>query len=449
MRPTFVLRGVRVLDPLSGRDDERRDVWFEDGRLLAIDARIDKGGVAVIDLDASGGRHGAVLSPGFIDLHAHLREPGDPDAETVSSGARAAAAGGFTQVVAMANTDPPIDAPERVAEACAHAGGAAVRVLQVAALSRGLSGSELTDIRGCIAAGAVAISDDGRNAATPRLLVDALRTAGASARAVLVHPEDEEAIAQINNAHGSVVRCAQRPPGTESRAVDLAIRALAHAGAGRLHLQHLSTAESVETLRRARDGGLAVTAEVTPHHLGMWQPVAQPPEPAALLKVNPPLRTEHDRNAMVHALREGVIDAVATDHAPHRRVEKGADYDSAAPGMIGLETALAACITIGGMGGNWLPALVERLTAGPYRALGAGSGVFEPRLHTGEPATCVVFDPDAEWVVGAEPSASRSSNTPLLGERLRGKVLLTLVDGRIAYHDASRLQLAAETAAHA
>lgn len=446
MSPTFVLRGVRVLDPLSGRDDARRDVWFADGRLVAIDGHIEAEGVAVIDMEAHAG-HRAVLCPGFTDLHAHLREPGDPDAETVSSGGRAAAAGGFTQVVAMANTRPPIDSPQRVAEARALANGAAVRVLQVAALTRGLEGTELTDIGGCIAAGAVAISDDGRNAATPRLVVDALRAAAASSRTVLIHPEDEEAIAQINGVHGSVVRCAERPPATESRAVDLAMRALTHAGTGRLHLQHISTVESVEALRRARDGGLAVTAEVTPHHLGMWQPVARPPEPSSLLKVNPPLRSEHDRNALVHALRDGLIDAVATDHAPHRRDAKGADYASAAPGMIGLETALAVCLTIGGMGGAWLPALVERLTAGPYRVLGGDSGLAEPRLRTGEPATCVVFDPDAEWVVGVEPSASRSRNTPLAGERLRGKVLLTVIDGRIAYHDAQRLRLAAESPA--
>jgi dihydroorotase len=167
-----------------------------------------------------------------------------------------------------------------------------------------------------------------------------------------------------------------------------------------------------------------------------------------LLKVNPPLRTEEDRAALVHALRSGLIDAVATDHAPHRSVEKGDDYAAAAPGMVGLETALSACLTIGGMGGEWLAVLIHRLTAGPYRVLGPSAGAAEPRLRIGEPASCVLFDPDAQWVVGTEPPASKSANTPLMGERLRGKVLLTIAGGRVAYHDQARLPMSLERTAH-
>jgi dihydroorotase len=444
-----ILRGVRVIDPLARLDTTGQDVWIEAGRIIGIYRGIRQTGMPVVDLTPAPGRAPCVLCPGFIDLHAHLREPGDEAAETIVTGARAGAAGGFTHLVAMANTKPPVDTPDRVARAIARAADAPIDVLQAAAMTAGLEGNALVDIARCIKAGAVAISDDGRNAASPRLLARALRDAARSSRPVLVHPEDEEAIAQINATHGSVALSPDRPPETEARAVDLAIRALAHVGAGRLHLQHISTADTVEAVGRAKQRGLALTAEVTPHHLGMWQPVAEPPDPHSLLKVNPPLRTEHDRTALIHALRDGTIDAVATDHAPRTAAEKAVAYADAAPGMVGLETALAMCLTLGAMGEEWLPTLVERLTAGPYRVLGASSGIAEPRLRIGEDATCTLFDPDEPWVVGDEPMQSGSRNTPLLGVELRGRVLLTIARGRAVYHDAARLQLPAEVVASA
>ena len=445
----FILRGVRVIDPLARLDAHGQDVWIDSGRIVAIYHHIDEGSVPVVDLTPAPRAEECVLCPGFIDLHTHLREPGDEESETVKSGARAAAAGGFTSIVAMANTRPPIDTPERVADAYARAVDAPGAVLQVAALSRDAAGAKLTDVQGCLAAGAVAIGDDGRNAASPRLVVQALQRAAKGGRPVMIHPEDEEAIAQINDATGSVVRCVDRPPQVETRAVDVAIRALAHARTGRLHLQHLSTARSVEMVRRAVEQGLEVTAEVTPHHLAMWLPVEAPPEPVSLLKVNPPLRTDADRAALVHALRDGTIDALATDHAPHRAEEKSRDYANAAPGMIGLETALATCLTLGGMGGEWIPTLVERMTAGPHRVLGAAIGIPAPRLHIGEMATAALFDPDAEWTVDAESLRSRSHNTPLLGARLKGRVLLTLSEGRVVHADAERIPVAAGEVAHA
>jgi dihydroorotase len=285
----------------------------------------------------------------------------------------------------------------------------------------------------------VAFSDDGRNAAPERLLADALRLAARLQRAVLVHPEDEGMVAAANPGARSLVRCPERPAACEATAVRSALRALEIAGAGELHLQHLSAAASIDLLRAAREDGAAVTAEVTPHHLSMWLPFESEPDPVGLRKVNPPLRSDRDREAVVQALRDGIIDAVATDHAPHSDADKAGDYADAAPGMIGLETALATCITYGGMGGGWLPVLVERLTSGPYRVLGDAVGLRQPRLRVGESADCVLFDPDEEWQVGAEPLRSRSRNTPLLGMRLRGRVLLTLVDGRVAFVNQSRL----------
>jgi dihydroorotase len=444
-----ILRGVRVIDPLGRLDATGQDVWLDGGKILAIYHHIDAAGVPIVDLTPPAGTDPCVLCPGFIDLHAHLRQPGDDEAETMESGSRAAAAGGFTSVVAMANTSPPIDTPERVAEARLAASNLPVSILQVAALTRDLAGAELVDIRKCIEAGAVAVSDDGRNAVSPRQLAIALAEAAHLSRAVLVHPEDEEMIAQANATQGSVTRSTIRPAETETRAVNLAIRALAHAQSGHLHLQHLSTEGSVASLRRARHQGLWVSAEVTPHHLSMWLPVAEEPDPQGLRKVNPPLRAEHDRNALVRALREGLIEAVATDHAPHRAEEKSGAYADAAPGMIGLETALAACITIGGMGGEWLATLVERLTAGPHRILGPASGVPEPRLRIGESATCTLFDPTSEWIVGETPLESRSRNTPLMGARLRGTVLLTMARGRVIHRNAARVPLTPEQVANA
>jgi dihydroorotase len=444
-----ILRGVRVIDPLGRLDSVGQDVWIDGGKVLAIYHHIEAAGVPVVDLTPAEGMDSCVLCPGFIDLHAHLRQPGDEEAETMQSGARAAAAGGFTHVVAMANTKPPIDTPERVSEAILAARSLQVSILQVAALTRGLEGQELVDIRRCIEAGAVAIGDDGRNAISPRQLAIALTETAHMSRTVLVHPEDEEMIAQANNTQGPITRSPLRPAESETRAVNLAIRALTHARAGHLHLQHLSCEGSVSSLRKARHQGMAVSAEVTPHHLSMWLPSAEEPDPPSLRKVNPPLRAEGDRLALVQALREGVIEAVATDHAPHRAADKSGDYVAAAPGMIGLETALATCLTIGGMGGEWLATLVERLTAGPYRVLGPIAGIAEPRLRIGESATCTLFDPNAEWTVGETPSYSRSNNTPLLGARLRGKVLLTIAGGRVVHQDPVRIPVASELVTNA
>jgi dihydroorotase len=434
-----ILRGVRVLDPLARRDALGQDVWLSEGRIIAIYRRMGEGALPVIDLTPPAGGAPVILCPGFIDLHTHLREPGDEGAETLHSGSRAAASGGFTQVLAMANTVPPIDSPDRVKEATFRAVTASVQVLTGCALTHGLQGQELVDMEACAEAGAAAFSDDGRNAISPRLLSEAIARAAALRRPVLVHPEDEELIAQVNRTQGAVNRCPVRPVEAEVRAVDFALRALAHAGRGHLHLQHLTAAASVEMVRRARESGANVTAEATPHHLAMWLPVESDPDPASLLKVNPPLRTDQDREALIQGLRDGVIDAVATDHAPHRVEEKTLPYDRAAPGMIGLELALAACITLGGMGGDWISTLVERLTVGPYRVLGPAAGLREPRLRIGEAATCVLFDPEEEWTVEPAHLRSASQNTPLLGARLRGRVLMSLVDGALAHHDRRRL----------
>jgi len=440
----LLIRGIRLIDPLAGLDVAGRDVRFEEGRITAVGEGLVAGSLAEVDLTPPAGVEPCVLAPGFIDLHAHLREPGDEAAETLASGAAAAAAGGFTTVVAMANTRPPVDTPERVAAAVARAAGLPVRILPVAALTRGLAGDELVDIPGCYRAGAVAFSDDGRNAAPPSLLTAGLRAAaGCDDRSVLIHAEDEAFIASASppiREHG--VRIAYRPAEAESRAVNTALEALAASGGtGRLHLQHLSTAAAVELVRQARYRGQAVTAEVTPHHLTMSR-ADPPPEPPSLARVNPPLREPADSAALLEALRDGVIDAVATDHAPHTAAAKGIDQASAPPGMIGLETALAICLGAAKPLHDWIAVLVARLTAGPHRVLGPLASLPAPRLRIGEAATCVLFDPGQVWTVGgAETIHSRSSNTPWWGRQLRGQVLLTIVDGRVAHRDTTRLNI--------
>ena len=427
----LVIRGVRVIDPSRDVDAVARDVRIEAGVITAIGGAVDDLGLRVLDLTPSAGQAWCVLCPGFIDLHAHLREPGAERGETIATGARAAAAGGFTQVVAMANTSPPIDSPERVRDAVERAKGAAVDVLTVAAATRGLEGEALVEVEECAEQGAVAFSDDGRNAMAESTLVECLRRAAALGRAVLVHPEAEAMLATAPGAR-AIVRVALRSVDVETAAVEAALRALRTAGTGHLHLQHLSTSHSVDLLTRAKSEGLSVSAEVTPHHLGISAADGGAGDDP-MFKVNPPLRAREHREAVLHALRDGVIDCVATDHAPHEAGEKSLPYADAAPGMIGLETALALCITRAEMGGEWLPVLVDRLTRGPYGVMRTTGHVRGPALQTGEAASCVVFDPDEEWVVGEVPMQSRSRNTPLDGARLRGRVLLTIHDGRVVH----------------
>lgn len=432
------LRGVRVIDPAIDLDAERCDVWIEDGRLMAIDHGPPGNGDEPIDLTPPAGQPACVLCPGFIDLHAHLREPGDAEAETVLSGSAAAAAGGFTTVVAMANTHPPIDTPRHVAEAVQRNGEAQISVLQVAALTHGLAGHRLTDIEECIETGAIAIGDDGRNAASGALLEEGIRIAARHTRPVFVHPEDEEAIARRVGHGVQLPIAAVRPPEVEIRAVATAIAALRSAGTGRLHLQHISTAGAIDLLRHAREAGLVVTAEVTPHHLTMQQSAMDADDP--LRKVNPPIRSADDVEAVRNAVASGLIDAVATDHAPHRAAEKELPYDRAAAGMIGFETALAQCLSIHELAGIGLPRLVAAFTTGPHHVLGAHAPVDMPRLRVDEPATVTLFDPAAEWTVTASALRSRSHNTPLLGSTVRGRVILTMASGRVVHMDDALLK---------
>jgi len=383
---------------------------------------------------------GYLVVPGFIDLHAHLREPGFEDSETVETGAKAALHGGFTTVCAMPNTEPAIDSPGLVAELIARgrsAGGA--RVLPIAAITRGRKGRELADLVELAAAGAVAFSDDGSPVEDPRLFRSALEYSRITGRPVIEHPQ-ELALSARGVMHEGAVSARLGLPGMPAAAEEAAVArdiALAKMSGARLHLTHLSTAGSIELVRRAKAEGAPITCDVTPHHLAMtddwvagsrafaWEPSgASAPRPPGVpydssTKVNPPLRGHADVRALWAGLADGTVDAIATDHAPHASVRKEVEFDQAAFGISGLETALA--LVLGGVRVHWaaLGSVIDALTIGPVRVLGI-------ELDEND---WIAIDRDAEWLVTADDLVSKGKNTPVLGRTLMGRVVHVAVAG--------------------
>jgi dihydroorotase len=374
---------------------------------------------------------GYLVVPGFIDLHAHLREPGFEDSETIATGARAALRGGFTTVCAMPNTEPAIDSPGLVAELVARgrsSGGA--RVLAIAAITRGRNGRELA------AAGAVAFSDDGSPVEDGRLFRSALEYARVTGRPVIEHPQDL-ALSAKGVMHEGVVSARLGLPGMPAAAEETAVArdiTLAKMTGGRLHLTHLSTTGSIELVRRAKAEGAPITCDVTPHHLAMtddWVAGSRAfawevPDEAlqgvpydSSTKVNPPLRSHADVRALWAGLADGTVDAIATDHAPHASVKKDVEFDQAAFGISGLETALA--LVLGGVRVHWAPigAVIDALTVGPARVLGI-------ELHDDD---WIAIDRDAEWVVTPEQLVSKGKNTPVLGRTVIGRVVHVSLGG--------------------
>ncbi len=432
---SLLLTGVRVVDPSSGTD-EIRDLGVVDG-VLADPASV-AAGVARID------GHGLVAAPGFCDLHVHLREPGDPAAETILSGSRAAARGGFTTVCAMPNTDPPIDDAPRVTAACESARNAHCRVRIIAAATAGRAGERLAPIEALAAAGVVGYSDDGASVASEALVADLMTTLAAMDLPLFEHAEDPgRAGPGMMRAGAAAGRLGLPgwPPEAEVAVVERDLALAASTGA-RVHLTHLSTAASIGAVRRARDAGVRVTCDVTPHHLAMadtwvggdrafaW---SEPRTVSGLAfdgscRVNPPLASRADAAALLAAVADGAIDAIATDHAPHPPERKLVPFAEAAPGMIGLETALSLGLAAVHAGRLDLSTLVAALSVRPASIIGERRS-----LDQGEPADLVVFDPAARWRVEADTFASGSSNTPLLGMELPGVVRLTIANGRITY----------------
>ena len=437
-RPVLARR-ARLIDPLRGLDFVG-DILAVNGEILAAQSVVEGVPDGCVVIEAGG----LVACPGFIDLHAHLREPGYEYKETIASGAAAAARGGFTTLCCMPNTDPPIDSEsvvEFVLKRAREAGP--VRILPVGCVTRGRLGRELADLEELAAAGAVAFSDDGDPVQDANLMRMALAYSADLGRPVSNHCQDVHLSGEGVMAEGAVATRLGLP-GIPTAAEDAMIArdiALAEATGGRLHLAHLSTSGSVPLLRRAKELGLNVSAEVCPHHLTItddWALGGQGGEGRSELaydtstKVYPPLRSRGDVEALVEALADGTIDCIATDHAPHDRASKEVTYQDAAFGISVLETALGSALQLVHGGRISLPALVGRLTVGPARVLGPGYAALAS-LAAGTPADIVLFDPEREWTVDVGRFASKGRNTPLDGVRLRGCALAVIADGEMVY----------------
>lgn len=428
-RPVL-LRGGRVIDPATGHDAVA-DVLLAGGKVEAVGRGLSAPDGAIVH-DVTG----RIVTPGLIDLHVHLREPGGEHKETIATGARAAVAGGFTAVCAMPNTDPPVDDPAAVGFVRAEGLRArAARVYPVGCISVGQKGERLAEIGEMVEAGAVAITDDGRPVESAGLFRLALEYARSFDIPVADHCEDKS-LSRGGSMNESLTSSRMGLIGIPNAAEDVIIArdlVLAELTGGRLHIQHVSTRLGVQLIREAKARGVRVTAEATPHHLTLTDAALEGYRTEA--KVNPPLRSEADRLAVIEGFRDGTLDVLATDHAPHHYDEKEQAFEDAPFGLVGLETALSLVFTDFVLTDTIsLPTMVERMSAAPARAFSLPGG----SLARGQVADVTVFDPDAEWVVDPARLLSKSHNTPFGGRRLRGRVQLTVVGGSVVWDAAAQ-----------
>jgi dihydroorotase len=427
----LLVKGGRVVDPSQGID-AALDVLLADGKVEKLDARLSARGAEVIDAD------GLVVCPGFIDIHTHLREPGREDKETIATGTRAAAAGGFTAVCAMPNTDPVNDTAgiTRAIVEKARAEGA-VRVYPIGAITRGQKGEELAEFGDLQEAGCVALSDDGKPVASARIMRRALEYARTFDLVLIDHCEEPTLAEKACMNEGPVATLLGLrgvPAAGEAIMVERDVL-LAELTGGKVHIAHLSAAASVDAVRRGKARGVKVTAEATPHHLFLTDEAVRQTGYDTSTKMNPPLRSEADRAAVLEGLRDGTIDCIATDHAPHTVDDKNVEYDQAAFGVVGLETAVPLCLDrLVGPGLVDLRQLVALLSMNPARVLGLPGGTLAP----GSPADLTLLDLAKRRSVDPARFASRSRNTPFGGLALRGWPAATIVAGRIVWKDERR-----------
>ena len=424
----ILLKSIHLVDPGAGRNG-RFDVLMEDDRILRVGTGLPADGAHVVELPSA-----LVVTPGLIDMHVHLREPGHEHKETIATGTASAVAGGFTAVACMPNTDPVNDhsaVTEFIVKRAAEAKLA--RVYPIGAVSMGSNGQQLTEIGDLRHAGCVAISDDGRPVATALLMRRAMEYASMFGMPVIDHCEDPSLKGDGVAHEGPVAAMLGLrgiPGAAESVGVERDI-AVAEMTAGHVHIAHMSARQSLRAVRAGKAAGIRVTCEVTPHHFVLTdQALAERGGYDANTKMNPPLREEADRAAMIEGLRDGSIDVIATDHAPHHADEKSLEFDRAPFGIVGLETAVSLCLdrlVHGGVIG--LPRLVELLSLNPARVLGIPGGT----LSEGAQADLTVLAPDATVTIDARSFKSKSKNTPFDGWTLKGGVAATIVGGRVVY----------------
>jgi dihydroorotase len=427
----LLVRGGRVVDPGQGLDTTL-DVLLADGKVEKLGRRLAAKGAPVVDAK------GLVVCPGFIDIHTHLREPGREDKETIATGTRAAAAGGFTAVCAMPNTHPVNDSAgiTRAIVEKALAEGA-VRVYPIGAITRGQLGEELAELADLQQAGCVAVSDDGKPVASARMMRRALEYARGFGLVVIDHCEEPTLAEKACMNEGEVATMLGlrgAPAAGEAIMVERDVL-LAELTGGRVHIAHLSAAASVDAVRRGKARGVSVTAEVTPHHLFLTDEAVRETGYDTNTKMNPPLRSEQDRAAVVAGLRDGTIDCIATDHAPHTVDDKQVEYDQAAFGIVGLETAVPLCLDrLVHAGLVDLRQLVALLSTNPARVLSLPGGTLAP----GSPADLTLLDLNRRRTVDPTRFQSLSHNTPFAGLTLRGWPAMTIVGGEVAWKDAGR-----------
>ena len=437
----ILIKGGRIVDPAQGVDMVG-DLLLSEGRVSGIEKSIpSSNGARVIDAV------GMVVSPGFIDLHCHLRDPGLEYKETIATGTRAAAKGGFTTVCAMPNTEPTMHTRATVQYVLEKARTeGAVRVLPIGCVTKGSLGKELAEMIELAEAGCIGFSDDGHPVVDSNIMRQALSYASGLGLPVINHCETPDLFrgGHMNEGWVSNRLGVQGAPNSAEETMVARDISLAELTGGHVHLAHISTIGTLDMVRRAKDAGIRATCEVTPHHLTLTDEAVMggqggsPFEPLGeeaydtYAKVNPPLRARPDMSAMVEGLAEGIIDVIATDHAPHNRVEKLCTFEEAAMGISVLETAMGSALSLVHAGYVDLPLIIDKLTAAPANLLERSDiGTLRP----GSEADVTIFDPDAEWIVDTEEFASKGKNSPLHGATLRGRVVATLVGGEVAFRN--------------
>ncbi len=432
-----LLKGGRLIDPAT-RTDERLDLLIEGGRVVGREPDIDASGdVRVTDVS------GLVVAPGLVDMHVHFREPGREDEETILSGSIAAAHGGVTSVAAMPNTEPAIDTRSWVDYVLERE--SPINVYAIAAVTVGRQGRMLTEMAELAEAGAVAFSDDGNPIVSATMMRRALEYASMVGRLVIAHCEDPDLSRDgvANEGLASTMSGLKPVPAAAEETMVARDVILAGLTGARLHVAHVSTRGSVELIRRAKEDGVAVTCETCPHYFSLTDDEVRTYDTS--VRVNPPLRSREDVDAVREGLADGTIDAIASDHAPHSLEEKQVEFDAAPPGMIGVETLLPVTLThLVRPGFVTLERAVELMTADPANILGIRAG----SLEVGAPADVVAFDPGVEWTPEKEWFRSRSKNSPFIGRVLSGRAVLTMVRGEVVFEDERKTATTGERDAH-